>query len=139
MPGGTRKQRKLCRFGLTIRCHWLSMESGLTREGHAILQSANPIPAIGTTMHFNWWRRMARSQRSLRPDRVQRNYRPQLEILEDRRLFSVAFGTPQSLNPGLSSAASLSGLVSGDFNGDGRLDLVTSGSVAPQLSFFGGV
>ncbi len=87
-------------------------------------------------MKLNWWRRTARAQGAVRPQRTQRSYRPQLEILEDRRVPSVAFGDLQLLTPG---PALLNGLVSGDFNGDGRLDLVSASSNTAQLSFFGGV
>jgi hypothetical protein len=87
-------------------------------------------------MRFNWWRRSDRSERPVRLDRPQRLYRPQVEVLEDRCLFAVSFGAIQALNPGLSSETS--GLVSGDFNGDGRLDLVETSGSSAQLSLFRG-
>jgi hypothetical protein len=45
----------------------------------------------------------------------------------------------QTLNPNLTNPSGLSGLVSGDFNGDGRLDLVTASSSTAQLSLFAGL
>src|SRR4051794_13769455 len=90
-------------------------------------------------MWFNGWRGKERARVPGRRVVTPPGFRPRVEELEERRVPAVMFGGLQTFGPNIPGAFGLSGLVSGDFTGDGRLDLVsTSGSTA-QVSLSAGI
>jgi hypothetical protein len=84
-------------------------------------------------MRLNSWRRKEKVLNKFQ------TYRPQVEMLEDRVVPTLAFGNLQMINPNLTAPLNLSGLVTGDFNGDGRLDVVSASANSSQLSLAPGL
>jgi hypothetical protein len=73
-------------------------------------------------LYFPWLKRLFASSRSCRRSAVRSrrpSYRPALELLEDRSVpsFVTAINTPTGASP--------NGMALGDFNHDGKLDVVT--------------
>src|SRR5262245_31828758 len=74
-------------------------------------------------MFASWLRSLRRksaSNRSVR--RADRFSRLPLELLEDRVVPTFAVGTPIDI-PGITQSGTVSGVVTGDFNNDGKADI----------------